>query len=63
MSARPILIWWQLTTSGRRVEVGKRWLWLCRICRLECTYPNATLPEAYSAALGHLSEEHLGARA
>ena len=37
----------------------KRWSWICRICHLGTTYPKATLPESYTDALEHLTDEHL----
>lgn len=43
--------WWKLGPLG--------WLWTCHTCRLEATYPAATLVDGYSEALEHLEEEHL----
>lgn len=35
------------------------WLWTCRICRLEATWPMDTLADGYAEALDHLEDEHL----
>lgn len=43
-----------------RYDATKPWVWECRICRLECTYPAATLAGVYANAVEHLEEEHLG---
>jgi hypothetical protein len=42
-----------------RYDPAKPWVWCCRSCRLEATYPAATLPEAYADALEHLEDEHV----
>lgn len=67
MSSRPIRIWktpYQRAqhldrTTFLGFDTIRRWRWRCYICRLECTYPAATLAGIYDAALEHLKAEHL----
>lgn len=40
-------------------DTVRRWRWICHVCNLECNPPMATQPEAYTAALEHLEDEHL----
>lgn len=52
----------KVRASRWRPNLAGRWVWHCRICRLECTYPGRTLVGIYASALEHLEDEHLGTR-
>lgn len=58
MSARPLAVR-KLPRRTWRRGGGEKWVWVCRMCRLEGALHHS-LPEAYGGALEHLEEEHLG---